>query len=310
MRRLKLLLLLLLSVLGCQPSGEHKPVPVAPTTHGKAISYDDVRPVFARNCAACHPSRSGPDWLDYSQAKPYVSNGLLYDYAVKDKIMPPKNSPQAAAMSESDRQAIGAWVQAGGPEHGEAAAAPPAATAEGRAVSHEVQQCLQCHGAQSPNAQVQPKIPRLNGQNEIYLLAQLEDFRWRRRVDPSNTMNDIATGLSDAGRAEAAHYYSQLSGLAPPEPENPASTPAWKHGQALAEQRCNSCHMSPGASDPALPVLAGQAPQYLIDQLLYFRNGERGNPLMNEFARVLSDDDISDLALYYSAVRTVSKSKP
>ncbi len=67
-------------------------------------------------------------------------------------------------------------------------------------------------------------------------------------------------------------------------------------------QACAACHAADGNStNPAWPKLAGQGEAYLATQLHYFRNGERKNDLMSPMAAGLSDEDISDLAAYFSA---------
>jgi cytochrome c553 len=51
------------------------------------------------------------------------------------------------------------------------------------------------------------------------------------------------------------------------------------------------------------PHLAGQNAAYLEIQLKQFKTGERYHPLMTPVAEALSDQDIDDLAAYYSALQ-------
>jgi cytochrome c553 len=65
---------------------------------------------------------------------------------------------------------------------------------------------------------------------------------------------------------------------------------------------CSSCHGPNGNSvNPDWPRLAGQSAVYLAEQLRLFRSGVRDNPIMKPLAATLSDQDISDLAVYYEA---------
>lgn len=65
---------------------------------------------------------------------------------------------------------------------------------------------------------------------------------------------------------------------------------------------CLACHGVGGNSaNPEWPSLAGQHAQYLVKQLEAFKNGERKDPLMSPMAAGLSEDDMADLAAYYSA---------
>jgi len=58
-----------------------------------------------------------------------------------------------------------------------------------------------------------------------------------------------------------------------------------------------------GVSDGASgnPILAGQYESYLIQALKSYRDGTRQNAIMAGFASALSDQDIDDLAAYFSA---------
>lgn len=66
---------------------------------------------------------------------------------------------------------------------------------------------------------------------------------------------------------------------------------------------CIACHGADGNSlaNPEWPNLAGQHAQYIVSQLQAFKSGARKDPLMSPMAAGLSQDDMSDLAAYYSA---------
>jgi cytochrome c553 len=65
---------------------------------------------------------------------------------------------------------------------------------------------------------------------------------------------------------------------------------------------CLACHGPNGNStNPAWPSLAGQHAGYVADQLRLFKSGKRNDPVMMPQAMALSDQDIADLAAYYSA---------
>lgn len=65
---------------------------------------------------------------------------------------------------------------------------------------------------------------------------------------------------------------------------------------------CLACHGGGGNStNPEWPNLAGQHAQYIVKQLQAFKSGERKDPLMSPMAAGLSEDDMADLAAYYSA---------
>ncbi|MBL36964.1 MAG: cytochrome C [Xanthomonadales bacterium] len=67
-------------------------------------------------------------------------------------------------------------------------------------------------------------------------------------------------------------------------------------------QVCQSCHGRTGneSLQPSYPRLAGQHEDYLVHALKSYRDGSRQNAVMAGFAGNLSDQDIADLAAWYS----------
>ncbi|MBT8441026.1 MAG: cytochrome c4, partial [Gammaproteobacteria bacterium] len=65
---------------------------------------------------------------------------------------------------------------------------------------------------------------------------------------------------------------------------------------------CAACHGADGNSiNPEWPSLAGQHESYLVRSIQSFKDGSRNNVLMSAQAVALSDQDIQDLAAYFSA---------
>jgi cytochrome c553 len=66
---------------------------------------------------------------------------------------------------------------------------------------------------------------------------------------------------------------------------------------------CQACHGLDGLSKaPDAPNIAGQTEQYIVAQLQAFKSGVRKNDAMSVVAPSLSDQNIEDLAAYYSAI--------
>lgn len=68
---------------------------------------------------------------------------------------------------------------------------------------------------------------------------------------------------------------------------------------------CSGCHGIPGykASFPevySVPLIGGQSEAYIVAALNAYRKGERTHPTMAGVAKGLNDQDIADLAAYYS----------
>ncbi|MAL99191.1 MAG: hypothetical protein CL583_12185 [Alteromonadaceae bacterium] len=67
--------------------------------------------------------------------------------------------------------------------------------------------------------------------------------------------------------------------------------------------QCIACHGVGGeTTNPGFPDLAGQNAAYLQNQLVSFKSGSRYHPVMTPVAKSLSDEDIRDLAAYFSAL--------
>jgi cytochrome c553 len=65
--------------------------------------------------------------------------------------------------------------------------------------------------------------------------------------------------------------------------------------------KCAGCHGPDGNSvSPNYPRLAGQHEDYLIHGLKAYKSGQRTNPIMTGMAAPLSEQDIEDLAAYFS----------
>lgn len=84
-------------------------------------------------------------------------------------------------------------------------------------------------------------------------------------------------------------------------------------GDAAAGQTkavvCAACHGEDGNSTlDANPKLAGQGAVYLAKQLRDFRSGARANPIMMGMAAPLSDQDILDLAAWFSSRKNTTES--
>ena len=72
------------------------------------------------------------------------------------------------------------------------------------------------------------------------------------------------------------------------------------------KQMCEGCHGIAGyrTAYPTVyqvPKLGSQSAPYLVKALQDYRSGARQHPSMNAIAATLSDQDMADLAAYYSA---------
>ena len=66
-----------------------------------------------------------------------------------------------------------------------------------------------------------------------------------------------------------------------------------------------ACHGTDGnAVDPQYPRLAGQYDEYIQQALHEYKDGRRNNAIMKGMDSTLSDQDIEDIAAYFSGLPT------
>jgi cytochrome c553 len=108
----------------------------------------------------------------------------------------------------------------------------------------------------------------------------------------------IVLGASLLGSARAQE------GVVPPPPAPEGNADAGKAKSAT----CAACHGADGNSvAPDWPSLAGQHASYLVRQLEAFKRGDRQNVTMKPFADMLSEQDMLDVAAYFSQQKSTPK---
>ncbi len=84
----------------------------------------------------------------------------------------------------------------------------------------------------------------------------------------------------------------------------PVSAGGLAAGKAKAEAACRTCHGIDGkATIPTAPNLSGQQKGYLVAQLQAYRSGKRRHEQMSIIAKILNDQDIENLAEWYSSIK-------
>ena len=174
--------------------------------------------------------------------------------------------------------------------------APGLATAAGDAArgAKVAYTCHGCHGIENyKNAYPVYSVPKLGGQHVGYMLVALREYRSGDRAHA--TMHAQAITLSDQDLVDAATY---LSGQELKPSGRPVGT-APKAGQT-----CVACHGNDGVGImPEYPNLAGQHEDYIANSLRSYKSGVRKNPIMSGMAAPLTEQDIRELAKYYSSQR-------
>ena len=184
------------------------------------------------------------------------------------------------------------------------------ATAQGdaEAGAGKITVCLACHG-QDGNAALLPNVPKLGGQNEKYLLKQMQEIKNGVRAAP--LMTGMLNVLNDQDMEDVAAYFaSQQAPQGATDPELVAMGEAiYRAGKAeIGVAACTACH-SPngqGLESAGYPALSGQDTAYTEMQLKAFRDATRQNDnaeVMRTVTARLSDREISALASYVSGLR-------
>jgi cytochrome c553 len=110
---------------------------------------------------------------------------------------------------------------------------------------------------------------------------------------------------SRAGLAACTLAAIVTLGLAARSEAAEAAKPAFKADPARAAKLaevCTACHAADGSRGaPANPILQGQHGDYLFKQLTEFKAGKRKNPIMQGMVAQLSEDDMRQLATFYSS---------
>ncbi|CAN7163142.1 c-type cytochrome [Mesorhizobium caraganae] len=76
-------------------------------------------------------------------------------------------------------------------------------------------------------------------------------------------------------------------------------------------ERCQSCHGKDGLGRMNyVPNLAGQKYDYLVHALMVYKAGERKSQMMSLVVKSLSEEDIANVAAYYSAIKITVEAPP
>ncbi|MDX9945401.1 MAG: c-type cytochrome [Azonexus sp.] len=86
-----------------------------------------------------------------------------------------------------------------------------------------------------------------------------------------------------------------------------AALPAAVEAGKKAAFFCANCHGDAGSSKlPEVPNLAGQNPEYLLEQMRKFVSGERKDAFMQGLIKVLKEEERVNIALFYANTPVVA----
>lgn len=170
------------------------------------------------------------------------------------------------------------------------------------------QSCAACH--QADGNSTNPEWPKLAGQHPKYTVKQLQDYKSERREN-SLMLGQVAD-LDEQDMRDLAAYYAEqeMSGETADEDVVERGEQIYRGGipsQNVAA--CIACHGPNGQGNPEamFPAVAGQHAQYSVDQMRYFRSGDRANDngrMMRNVARNMSDSDIEAVSQYMAGLQS------
>ena len=173
-------------------------------------------------------------------------------------------------------------------------------------VAGTIHVCSSCHGPEGRS--ISPTFPRLAGQQNDYIVAQLQAFRDKTRADPhaQTYMWGMAAQLSDSTiDGIAAYYASQAPVAGTPSGSSETAAGAKIYAEGIPSENvpaCMSCHGEKAEGNGPIPRLAGQHQAYLARQLEAFQSMARANEIMHENSKDLTADQISEVTAYLAAL--------
>lgn len=161
--------------------------------------------------------------------------------------------------------------------------------------------CAPCHGENGIS--ISPMWPNLAGLNTAYFIDRMQFFQGTS-VEQYPAMFPLSSELTQQDVEDLAAFYKSLSvDTCQAQSPQAGGDPAAGAQKAVA---CVACHGAAAVSaNPAWPSLAGQKDVYLVAQLKAFKEGKRQNELMAPFAAALSEQDMEDVAAYYSGLNAL-----
>lgn len=167
-------------------------------------------------------------------------------------------------------------------------------------------QCAACHGKDGNS--INTEWPKLAGQNEKYLLKQIEDFRLgakeagKGRSGPQ--MMALWANVSEEDAADISAFFAAQKTQLGAVSEESLELGKLIYFQGDAERgvpACAACHgiSGKGLDAAGYPAVSGQFPEYAVKQLKAFSAADRNNDenaVMRDIAVRMSDKQIKAVA--------------
>ncbi len=173
-----------------------------------------------------------------------------------------------------------------------------------KAVGLAANLCASCHG-EDGNSLV-PAFPKLAGQQAVYLLRELKDYKSGKRS--SEVMVPIVSSLNEEDLANLAAFYASQKatpGTVGDAGLLPLGKALYLKGNAKSGiPACDGCHEEGGGGDGKFPRVAGQNVDYALDQFRLYASGKRGNgtKVMQTIAERMTPEETKAVAEYMASL--------
>jgi len=173
-----------------------------------------------------------------------------------------------------------------------------------KAISLSASLCASCHGEDGNSAV--PLFPKLAGQQAVYLLRELKDYKSGKRAN--EVMQPIVSGLSDDDLANLAAFYASQK-PAPGTVTDPSLLSVGKNLYLKGNDdngipTCESCHEVDGSGGGKFPRVAGQNVEYSVEQFCLYAAGKRTNGarVMKTIAERMTEKETRAVAEYMASM--------
>jgi cytochrome c553 len=162
--------------------------------------------------------------------------------------------------------------------------------------------CQSCHG-ENAKTPLLGSYPKLLGQNESYLLAQMTDIQsGARSHDQTRIMKPLVQSLTDM-------QWKAIAGWLAEPGQQTATLPKLNGEQLYSDKGCHVCHGVDGKNpiQSSYPMIAGQAQDYLVTQMMAIKSGARDNgqtALMKGIIATVKPAEMNAIAKWLASLET------
>ena len=165
--------------------------------------------------------------------------------------------------------------------------------------------CAGCHGVDGNS--VVDAFPKLAGQQKVYLLREMKDYKEGRRQ--SDVMVPILAPLSEEDLTAIAAYYADQTptpGVVTRSELLPLGKRVYLEGNTKSGvPSCDGCHEENGEGSKKFPRVAGQHAAYALDQVAQYASGKRSNgvKVMRTIAERLTKEEAEAVSEYMTSLK-------